>query len=334
MKKIILMVVALFLGLMFMAGPASAVDEPGPKITRPGNFVPEKCVPHDAWTETIEHPEVSHIVHHDAVTETIHHPAETHVVHHDAVTEERTVIDSPAVWANWVPNETQGPQDYTPVWPTDERGTWIVHNQLPPGHEGPNGVYQQGGGNSPWFYRQAEVSHVETVIVKEAYDEVVIDKEAWDEVKVITEAYDETVIDEEAWTETIEHPAVVCEDVIFTNDEDTRTTCAGTYYLYILTEWHRDPQTGEYFVFSKSIEQDGPYGKDTCPVDEPPVDNPPKTTPDKPEPPKSIGTPKRASATPNNAVLPATGGPMLGYAVAGAASVAGGIVLLWKRRKF
>lgn len=139
-----------------------------------------------------------HIVHHDAVThdEVVHHDAVTHVVHHDAVTHEETVVDSPAIWANWAPNDTQGPQDYVPVWPTDARGTWILHDQgIPPGHEGPDGVYQQGGGNSPWFYRQNEVSHTETVVDTPAYDETVVDQEAYDETVTIvdTPAYDETV---------------------------------------------------------------------------------------------------------------------------------------------
>ena len=83
-----------------------------------------------------------------------------------AVTKDVKVVDSPAVWANWAPNDTQGPQNYEPIWPEDERGKWIVHEQgIPPGHEGPDGVYQKGEGNSPYFYRQAEVSHIETVVV-------------------------------------------------------------------------------------------------------------------------------------------------------------------------
>jgi hypothetical protein len=123
---------------------SASATEPGEPCTEVVTVVDE-----EAWTETIEH---------EAVTET-----------------------TPAVWANWAPNNTQGPQDYVPVWPVDERGTWIVHEQgVPPGHEGPDGVYQQGGGNSPWFYRQAE--------------------------KV-------TVI-EEAWTEVIEHPAVTHEETV------------------------------------------------------------------------------------------------------------------------
>lgn len=131
-------------------------------------------------------PEVTHVVHHDAVT---------HVVHHDAVTHTVHIIDVeavPAVWANWEPNNTQGPQDYTPIWPTDERGHWTLHSQgIPPGQEGPDGVYQQGSGNSPWFYRHAAVLEV-------SHDEVVVDQQAYDETVVDQEAYDETVVDQEA----------------------------------------------------------------------------------------------------------------------------------------
>lgn len=144
---------------------------------------PEECVPADAYTETIEHPEVSH------------------VVHHEAVTHEETVVDqeaTPEVWANWSPNHNQGPFDGPPAFPTDSRGTWHIHNQIPGGHAGPDGVYQRdnpGNGNGDWFYRHnmtPEVTH--TVVV------------------VDEEAYDETVVDEEAWTEVIEHEAVVCDD--------------------------------------------------------------------------------------------------------------------------
>lgn len=116
------------------------------------------------------------VVDEEAWTETVEHPAETH---------EEVVPGKAAVWANWAPNHTQGPQDYVPIWPEDSRGTWIVHNQLPPGHEGPDGVYQQGAGNSPWFYREAGTP--DTTVV---------------------------VVDKEAWTETIEHPEVSHEETV------------------------------------------------------------------------------------------------------------------------
>lgn len=133
-------------------------------------------------------------------TETVHHPAETHeeeIFHPEEFHFETVVVSEevPGVWANWAPNNTQGPQDYVPVWPSDERGTWIVHEQgVPPGHEGPDGVYQQGAGNSPWFYRQAAVPEV-TKEVK------VVDKEAWTETI--------TVVDKEAYDEEVEVP---CEE--------------------------------------------------------------------------------------------------------------------------
>lgn len=136
--------------------------------------------------------EVITVVDEEAYTEEIVHPAVYETVHHDAVTE-----TTPAVWANWAPNNTQGPQDYVPVWPVDDRGTWIVHDQgIPPGHEGPDGVYQQGAGNSPWFYRQAET----TVIVTPAYDEEVL----------VTDEYIEYVDHPEvSHEETVEVP---CDD--------------------------------------------------------------------------------------------------------------------------
>jgi len=64
-----------------------------------------------------------------------------------------------AVWANFSPNDSQATFIGPAIWDVDPRGTWNVHDQLPPGHEGPDGVYAMGnpdkGGN--WFYRQAAV---------------------------------------------------------------------------------------------------------------------------------------------------------------------------------
>lgn len=108
---------------------------------------------------------------------------ESHVVTHPAVTEQVKVVDFPAVpsvWANFAPNDTQATFIGPAIWPTDARGTWIVHGQLPPGQAGPDGVYANGnpdkGGN--WFYRHAEVpevSHYVTVVIEEAWEETVID---------------------------------------------------------------------------------------------------------------------------------------------------------------
>lgn len=160
------LIIGLALALIFLFVILTSGDSDAAEGDKPCTEV-ITVVDEEAYTETIEHPEVTEVIHHDAVTET-----------------------TPAIWANWSPNNTQGPQDYVPIWPIDERGTWNIHDQLPPGHAGPDGVYQQGGGNSPWFYRQAE------------------------KVTVITPAYDETVVVEEAWTETIEHPEVSHEETV------------------------------------------------------------------------------------------------------------------------
>jgi len=104
---------------------------------------------------------------HDAYTETINHPAETHVVHHDAV------AAVPEKWYNFAPNE-KGPFEGTPSWPTDDAGVW----QALPGHQngGPGdqfGTFQQGEGNGSWFHREPGTEG------QAAYDETVTDKEAW-----------------------------------------------------------------------------------------------------------------------------------------------------------
>lgn len=163
MKKIIALFTALFmvLALGFAGSTAQATDQEAP------------C---DEPTITVVvTPAFDEVVHHDAVTK---------VVHHDAVTE-----TTPAVWANFSPNETKGTFVGPAVWPTDVRGTWHIHNKIPGGHVGPDGVYSKGnpakGGN--WFYRQAE------------------------KVTVITEAFDETVVVKEAFDETVHHDAVTKE---------------------------------------------------------------------------------------------------------------------------
>lgn len=112
-------------------------------------------------------------------------PAEdavTRVVHHDAVTKHHDAILAVAgIWQNFSPNKGNGPFDGPPTWPSDSRGTWQHSDrEIPPGQEGPNGVYQNGGGNGSWFYRHAGTKGVA------AYDEVV--KAAWDEMVVVTAA--------------------------------------------------------------------------------------------------------------------------------------------------
>lgn len=99
-------------------------------------------------------------------------------IHHDAVTHEVTIIDVEAVagfWANFAPNDNHGPFEGVPSYPTDPAGVWIVHTEGGPGQD-ESGVFQIGNGNGDWFYRQqavAEVSHTETVVDVEAYDETI-----------------------------------------------------------------------------------------------------------------------------------------------------------------
>lgn len=263
MKKIMAMIVALAFAFVGLVGAAHATD---------GSTNDEPCVPSEAWTETIEHPEVTEEVFHEAVTDVIHHPEVP------AVTE--TI---PGIWANWSPNNTKGPQDYTPIWPEDERGTWHVHGDVPPGHAGPDGVYQQGGGNSPYFYRQAEKVNVITPAVP-----------AWDEEVVIEEAYTETVVVEEAWTETIEHEAVTCDEP---TEEPTPTgePCPDDSLI-------ANPETGECEPTEPPTDEPTPTDE-PAPTDEPtPTDNPTPTEPNvpvdnDPEVPVDSDEPKGTSET-------------------------------------
>lgn len=227
MKKYIAILAALFVA--FLVPSAASASE---------------CVPQDAWTETIEHPEVSHIVHHDAVTHVVHHPevshivhheaivtivhheAVTHIEHHEAVTHEETVPGNRYKWNPKRPvdeSETPGtnPHNDPDHWQLDHKGYdgSPLEQYIQEGHG-------NGGNNASWFWWTAEVI---TIVDVEAYDETVVDEPAWDE-EVITPAWDETVvdveawdetvtdepahdeivIDEEAWTETIEHEAIDC----------------------------------------------------------------------------------------------------------------------------
>jgi hypothetical protein len=139
---------------------------------------PEPCVPSEAWTEIVEHPAVTH----DEVIVVVDEPGYSETV------------TLPGIWWNFSPNNNHEPFDGPPTWPTDERGTWHDHGQLPPGQAGPDGVYQQGQGNGSWFYRAQGKSYI-------------ID------YPPVTHEETITVVDEEAWTETIEHEAVECDDL-------------------------------------------------------------------------------------------------------------------------
>jgi hypothetical protein len=60
----------------------------------------------------------------------------------------------PDLWWNWSPNHSTGPQDYTPSFPDDDRGTW----QGPHENGGPMadtyGTFETSDGNSPFFHRE------------------------------------------------------------------------------------------------------------------------------------------------------------------------------------
>lgn len=217
LKKIIIGLIALVLvavGIGFViSGPANASEGDQP------------CVPSDAYDEVIHHDAVTHVVHHDAVTHVVHHDAVTHVVHHDAVPA------GPDLWWNWSPNHHQGPQDYEPAFPVDERGTW----QGPHENGGPDqdtyGTFNSSNndnGRSSWFHREHGTPGVD------AYDETIVDQEAYDETVVDSEAYDETVVDAEAYDETIHHDAVTCEgdkpDPIVTTTHTEHHYCGEKFY--------------------------------------------------------------------------------------------------------
>lgn len=121
--------------LVATAGPSNAAD----------------CVPAAAYTETINHPAVTHVVHHDAVQ----------------------AVESQ--WWNFAPNQEQGPLESEPVFPTDPRGTWEgPHTEGGPGQD-QVGTFQSGDGHGSWFHRSAAVA------AQAAYDETVTDTAAWTE---------------------------------------------------------------------------------------------------------------------------------------------------------
>ena len=106
----------------------------------------EPCVPQAAYTETINHPAVTHTVHHEA---------------------------TPSLWWNWSPNDNKGPQDFEPAFPVDARGTWQgphVNGGPEQGRYGTFNASNEGHGNSSWFHREPGV---------DANDEVVTDQAAY-----------------------------------------------------------------------------------------------------------------------------------------------------------
>lgn len=227
------------------------------------------CVPRDAYVEHVEH---------------------------DAVTHQEKVIDapaSPAVWANFSPTNTHAPFVGPPSYPSDSRGKWNVHNQIPGGHVGPDGVYAKGnpakGGN--WFYRKAAVAEQSHMI---------------------------TVVDHEAYTENIPHPAVVCQPP----GDDDEPQVVQPITPPVLDPCGLDNATWDLTGgspsnnFTQDLTNDGvlsliavdgyefPNGDTTLvlgkapdsgqlcpPSDEPPSDNPPVDEPPVNNPPTTVGTP-------------------------------------------
>ncbi len=175
--------------LGLIAAPASATG---------GGGDPVPCVPKDAWTETV------------VITPAV--PAVPDVPAVPAVTEERLTDPgqpyvaptegTPDLWWNWSPNNAQGPQDYVPAFPSDDRGTW----QGPHENGGPLqdtfGTFQTGGGNSPFFHReQGTEGDPGQPYVGPTYETVV--------VTPATPAIPGTP-EIPAVTEEVHHPAVTC----------------------------------------------------------------------------------------------------------------------------
>lgn len=161
MKKIIALFGALLIALTLSTTVANAASKT------------EKCNPKAAYTEVIKHPAVTHVVHKDAI------PA----------TDE--------VWANFSPNKQNKTFVGPPSWPTDSRGTWHIHNKIPGGHTGPDGVYPKGNAHKggDWFYRHAGTPGVP--------------------------ASDTVVVDKKASTEVITHEAVKCNEKPVTHSTTT-----------------------------------------------------------------------------------------------------------------
>ena len=137
------------------------------------------CVPSDAWTETIEHPEVSHVVTVVVTPAVPAVPGQHYSLKGSSGIEGDAVPPAPDVKPEiWQANTAQEPH----LGGNDGKNvTWYP---VDPATAGLHYTSQQGNRN--WFYFRAPVP---------------AQPEVTDQV---------TVVDQEAWTETIEHPAVGC----------------------------------------------------------------------------------------------------------------------------
>ena len=153
-----------FVITLFLPGPAGAavlcgtpakdavyktvVDSGSPAIYESHEVLKTPAVPaKDAYDEEVLVKEAytETVVDKEAYTET--------VVDKEAWTE--IIPGTLSKWWNWSPNHSQGPQDYEPNWPEDERGTWQgPHTNGGPDGEGTFNVSHGESGNSSWFHRE------------------------------------------------------------------------------------------------------------------------------------------------------------------------------------
>jgi hypothetical protein len=154
----------------------------------------EPCVPQDAWTETIQHPAVTHT---ETVT-VVDKAAWTEVI--PAVTRTETLAVQRYSW------NPMGPVDESitePTWPVPQQGKWQENTSHWNGEDPIGQVFQQGGGNNgdnaSWFYWTGRS------------ETIVITPEQRIEHPAVTHTETATVVDKAAWTETINHPAVSCD---------------------------------------------------------------------------------------------------------------------------
>jgi len=172
-KKLLAFIAAALVGITITTSPISASADD----TRPG------C---GAWTETIEHPEVSHeetvvVVDEEAYTEVI--PGVE--AQHYSWTGGHLPTDQPPTEVppseNWQPNTSQEPHDNGQGNPA----TWVNESL----HYTAN-----SSGHASWFYFTPEVPEQTIEHPAVTHEETVV------------------VVDEEAWTEVVEHEGKDCEE--------------------------------------------------------------------------------------------------------------------------
>lgn len=155
MKRITL-ALALVAGVVWLgaSAPAQATDEQPP----PNACYEQVAYPVYQYKQTTTTPaveEVSHVEYRWDI-QTRERIVEE-IIQKQTRTLEAGTKDVPSKWWVWAPNDTKGPQDYVPNFPSDERGKWVG----PKTDGGPSqdtyGTFQQGGGNSSWFHRSEPI---------------------------------------------------------------------------------------------------------------------------------------------------------------------------------